>query len=241
MASDKSTVAYPNLRRWSKSVAKIIKEYSAVEVRSMYHMYCLLCEHYHQRYDQLGLLSMKDFLMHTFGMTQCVTTESIQNFFKLQTLHISAFCFIKSMALITRGTLREKTIFTFMAFSPDLVPLDQNKVRELLEKQSKFDSNDFYFITDPFSDLLQSIFELFDRNGDKHICLEDFVKTIKEQPLLINSLGEVIPTDKYIRAFDLGLNFDSYTPTTHLSEEDWEVHLPAHIAVEMRSKDLAQS
>lgn len=238
MASDRSTAVYPNLRRWSKSVAQIIKEYSAVEVRSMYHMYCLLCEHYNQSYDQFGLLCMKDFLMHTFGMTQCVTTESIQNFFKLDSLQISAFHFIKSMALITRGTLREKTVFTFMAFSPDLVPLDQNKVRALLEKQSKLgDSNDFFFITDPFTDLLQSTFDLFDRNRDKHICLDDFGKTIEAQPLLINSLGEVIPNEKYIRAFDLGLNFDSYTPRTHLSEEDWEVYLPA----QMRSKDLAQS
>lgn len=218
----------PQIDQWTRSVSKLVKVFSPFEVRALHLMYQILCKYYNQRYNEMSELCMKDFLSKTFGMNDNLTWFGIENLYNIKTICVSAFYFIKTLAIILRGSLNEKSRLSFFAVSPNGKPIDKFCLRDIFARLTKEDTE--VENTDPLNDLTNASLDLFDKNHDEQICIEDFQAAIKEQPILLNAFGNVIPDAYNAGAFNTALNFrnEKYNSTL-LSEEEWSVPLPGFL------------
>lgn len=162
-------------------------------------------------------------------MNDNLTWFGIENLYQIKTMRVSAFYFIKTLAIILRGSLNEKSRLSFFAVSPSGNPIDQLCLRDVFARlltHENMDDED----TDTFSELTSASIYLFDKNRDNQICIEDFQAVIKEQPILLNAFGNVIPDASNIGAFNTALNFrnENYNSTL-LNEEEWSVPLPGFL------------
>ncbi|CAH1406076.1 unnamed protein product [Nezara viridula] len=135
------------------------------------------------------------------GVTDNPILERLYCSLELPSMHGIMFDqWVSLLSLYSRGTLDEKTVFTFMVFDTmGTGHLTRGTVEDMLSHQL---GKQFGNVSDEQNRIfINMVFSALDQDGDGRISWEDYRNTISKHPTMINCLGRVIPEQNVMDVF----------------------------------------
>lgn len=118
------------------------------------------------------------------------------------TPYVTLETWINTLEIYLRGTLDEKITYAFNCYDfmgKGLIRRDVmiQFMRRTIMKDNVED------VEEAAEDLVDLIIKKMDLDHDGSISLEDFTNTVKENPMLLQCLGNILPSREYLNAFSL--------------------------------------
>ena len=167
---------------------------------------------------------LNDFLRVTMGINDFDIRSLIAKHFIKEGIYFTLEYFTEMMCLFLRGTLQEKIDFTFTLLSPTGNPIHRDNVKTLVHNLVglSYDLTEDEKETIDF--LIAVVFNVFDKDNNMEIRLDDFRKTIEAQPYLLSTLGRCLPEVDKVKEILLLISTDNKLMfMSSLAEADWNV------------------
>jgi len=148
--------------------------------------------------------TFRDILQSRFGMTDdLMMDKDFKAFDKDNDGYISVDEWVSGLSVFLRGWPEEKKKFVFRVYCTrhEDTHLKRDELFQMLKDCIQKPNHD----EDPDEgpkELVELLLKKMDRDHDSYISIDDYMETVKEEPLLLQALGRCLPTDEQIEEFE---------------------------------------
>lgn len=150
---------------------------------------------------------VRQFLCDNFQITNENTLYHVTRTIANGQLNISATDFVRSMSVILRGNLKERAKFVFQTYDEDKNGVLMKAIEFSHLMVDLFDvnisaDNPTVDPEQPTRETMEYLLRKFDVVKRNEVCFDDFFRVIQAEPMLLECLFPVFPSEERINAFE---------------------------------------